>query len=309
MRERSISEEADRLLHRFFAHLREERRLSPHTVDAYRRDLASLRDFCALHEIAEWTALDGQHLRDFVVCLHRGGLTPRSIQRRLSAARSFFRFLIREGVLGQNAASQVRAPRAARHLPQTLDADMMARLLDFVPADTLGTRDLAMMELFYSSGLRLAELVGLDLNGIDLEDQSVRVTGKGARTRIAPVGRKARSAVIAWLHRRHELAAPDEPALFVGRRGGRMHPRNVQARVRYWARRQGIPTHVHPHLFRHSFASHLLESSGDLRGVQELLGHAQIGTTQIYTHLDFQHLARIYDAAHPRAKQRKRELS
>ncbi|MBA3563224.1 MAG: tyrosine recombinase XerC [Gammaproteobacteria bacterium] len=298
--------QVDLLLERFFAHLQGERRLSPHTVNAYRRDLAVLGEFCARQEIDGWARLDSQHLREFAAFQHRRGLKPRSIQRRLSAARSFFRFLIREGELGANPAAQVRAPRAPKHLPQTLDVDTMARLLAFTPADVLGVRDLAMMELFYSSGLRLAELVSLDLEHLDLSDRTVRITGKGAKVRMVPVGSKARGALAAWLAQRSELAAPEEQAVFVGRRGRRIHPRSVQARVRCWARRQGIPAHVHPHLFRHSFASHLLESSGDLRGVQELLGHADIGTTQIYTHLDFQHLARIYDAAHPRARRRKR---
>jgi len=291
---------------RFLAHLAHERRLSPRTLDAYRRDLTTLEGFRVRQGIEDWTGLDSQHLREFAAHDHRRGLKPRSIRRRLSAARSFFGFLIREGELGANPAAQVRAPRAPRRLPNTLDADSMARLLDFMPADALEARDLAMMELFYSAGLRLAELVGLDLPDLDLGDGMARVTGKGSRTRLAPVGRKATEALGRWLEGRAGIAAVGERAVFVTRRGGRIHPRTVQARVRYWARRQGIPSHVHPHLFRHSFASHLLESSGDLRGVQELLGHADIGSTQIYTHLDFQHLARIYDAAHPRARRRKR---
>ncbi|MGH8496177.1 MAG: tyrosine recombinase XerC [Gammaproteobacteria bacterium] len=302
----SMNAHAQASLEQFFLHLKSERRLSPHTIEAYRRDLAALGEYCERSGIEAWERLDSQHLREFAAFQHRRGLKPRSIQRRLSAARSFFKFLIREGELGANAAAQVRAPRASKRLPHTLDADTMARLLSFTPADTLGARDLAIMELFYSSGLRLAELVGLDLSDLDLGDGTVRVTGKGAKTRIAPVGSRARDALAGWLGKRGELAGVEEQAVFVGRRGRRIHPRTVQARVRYWARRQGVPAHVHPHLFRHSFATHLLESSGDLRGVQELLGHADIGTTQIYTHLDFQHLARIYDAAHPRARRRKR---
>ena len=289
---------------RFLAHLAQERRLSPRTLDAYRRDLTALDGFRVRQGIDDWAGMDSQHLREFAARDHRRGLKPRSIRRRLSAARSFFGFLIREGALGANPAAQVRAPRAPRHLPNTLDADSMARLLDFTPAGALEARDLAMMELFYSAGLRLAELVGLDLPDLDLAEGMARVTGKGSKTRLAPVGRKAAEALGRWLEGRAGLAAAGEQAVFVSRRGARIHPRTVQARVRHWARRQGIPSHVHPHLFRHSFASHLLESSGDLRGVQELLGHADIGSTQIYTHLDFQHLARIYDAAHPRARRK-----
>ncbi|HET7757135.1 MAG TPA: tyrosine recombinase XerC, partial [Steroidobacteraceae bacterium] len=203
-----------------------------------------------------------------------------------------------------NPALEVRAPRVARRLPQTLDADQMARLLEIPGGEALGVRDRALMELLYSSGLRLAELVGLDIGHVDFPDRTVRVLGKGRRTRIVPVGRHALAALRAWLKERPGLARPQEPALFVSRSGGRLGPRSVQARVDYWARRQGLSQHVHPHLFRHSFASHLLESGGELRGVQELLGHADISTTQIYTHLDFQHLARIYDAAHPRARRK-----
>ena len=203
-----------------------------------------------------------------------------------------------------NPAVDVRAPKARRRLHVTVDADQIARLLDFTAKEPLEKRDLALMELFYSSGLRLAELVGLDLHDLDLADRTVRVTGKGRKVRIVPVGRKAVAALEAWLGARTGLAAEGEMAVFTGRGGRRMGPRAVQARVAWWARRQGLPIHLHPHLFRHSFASHLLESSQDLRGVQELLGHADIATTQVYTHLDFQHLARIYDQAHPRARRR-----
>jgi integrase/recombinase XerC len=198
----------------------------------------------------------------------------------------------------------VRAPKAARRLPQTLDADQMARLLELPAGDGLTARDRAIMELLYSSGLRLAELVGLNVTSLDLKDRMVQVLGKGKKARIVPVGRVAAEALRLWLKERAAVAKEHEAALFVGRSGGRLGPRAVQARVAYWARRQGLGVHVHPHLFRHSFASHLLESSGELRGVQELLGHADISTTQIYTHLDFQHLARIYDATHPRARRK-----
>ena len=300
---------------RFRRYLNFERRLSAHTDSSYARDLAALVKFCERAGLADWHALDSQHIRLFAARSHAAGLAPRSIQRRLSAVRSFYEFLLREaqgtpGRVGRgaritrNPAQDVRAPKAARRLPQTLDADQMARLLEIPPGDELSARDRAIMELFYSSGLRLAELIGLDLTSVDLKDRTVQVLGKGKKSRIVPVGRAAVQALRAWLKERAALARADEAALFVGKNGRRLGPRAVQLRVALWARRQGLSMHVHPHLFRHSFASHLLESSGELRGVQELLGHADISTTQIYTHLDFQHLARIYDATHPRARRK-----
>lgn len=282
-----------------------ERRLSPHTSSSYALDLTALVKYCDANGLEDWAAIDSQHVRMFAARSHAAGLSPRSIQRRLSATRSFFLFLMREGLLKSNPAIEIRAPKAAKKLPQTLDADQMGRLLA-IPADgdALTARDHAMMELLYSSGLRLAELIGLDLANLDFADRTVRVLGKGSKTRILPVGRKAIDALQAWLKDRGKLAKPDETAFFVGRNGRRLKSRAVQTRVAQWARRQGLSQHVHPHLFRHSFASHLLESSGELRGVQELLGHADISTTQVYTHLDFQHLARIYDATHPRARKK-----
>jgi integrase/recombinase XerC len=294
-------------IERYLAHLRAERRLSPHTGSNYRRDLAALIAYCDAAGLADWPALDGQHVRTFAARQHRAGLSPKSIQRQLSALRGFFAFLIREGVLGANPAAEIRAPKAAKRLPRTVDADQMARLLAPPSDEPLARRDHAMMELLYSSGLRLAELVGLDLMDLDLEDRTVRVLGKGAKTRILPVGRKAVAALRAWLSERGALARPGETAVFVGGTGRRLGARAVQLRLAQAARQQGLNLRVHPHLFRHSFATHLLESSGDLRGVQELLGHADISTTQVYTHLDFQHLARIYDQAHPRARRRKQD--
>lgn len=292
-------------LPRFARHLSTERRLSPHTASAYARDLASLVAWCDAQGLAHWRALDSQHLRSFAARSHAAGLGPRSIQRRLSALRTFFDFLLREGALASNPASEIRAPKAAKRLPHTLDTDQIGRLLEIPDGDALATRDRALMELFYSSGLRLAELLGLDLPDLDLADRTVRVTGKGGKTRILPVGRQAVTALRRWLEERTALAAVGELAVFVGRNGRRLGARAVQARVARWARLQGLGVHVHPHLFRHSFATHLLESSQDLRGVQELLGHADISTTQVYTHLDFQHLARIYDVSHPRARRRR----
>jgi integrase/recombinase XerC len=299
---------ADRApIDRYLAHLSTERRLSPHTGSNYRRDLLAFADWCDGQQIPDWTTLDAQHVRVHAARCHRDGLGPRSIQRRLSALRGYFDFLIREGLLLQNPAADVRAPKAPKRLPKALDVDRMARLLQKPGADhaALDVRDLAIMELFYSSGLRLAELVGLRLDDLDLKDRTVRVLGKGSKTRIVPVGTQALTALQAWLHERAGLARPDERAVFVGRNGRRLGARAVQLRVAEFARRRGIDVKVHPHLFRHSFATHLLESSQDLRGVQELLGHANISTTQVYTHLDFQHLARIYDQAHPRAKRRR----
>ena len=288
--------------------MRTERRLSAHTDSNYARDIAALVKFCDRQGLSDWKSLDSQHIRVFAAHSHAAGLAPRSIQRRLSAVRGFFEFLVRENSVParvrSNPAQEVRAPKASRRLPDTLDADQMARLLELPAGDAFATRDRAMMELLYSSGLRLSELVGMDLTGLDLKDRMVRVLGKGAKTRIVPVGKQAVRALSQWLKERGALARADEAALFVGRNGRRLGPRAVQTRVAQWARRQGLANRVHPHLFRHSFASHILESGGDLRGVQELLGHADIATTQIYTHLDFQHLARIYDAAHPRARRK-----
>ncbi|HKU90168.1 MAG TPA: tyrosine recombinase XerC [Steroidobacteraceae bacterium] len=288
----------------YLRHLGKERRLSPHTASNYARDIGALGDFLDRGNVTDWKRVDSQHVRVFAARAHAGGLSPRSVQRRLSAVRSFFGYLVREGVAVSNPAVDIRAPKAPKRLPGTLDVDQITQLLQIPGDDPLAVRDRAIMELFYSSGLRLAELVGLALTDIDLADRTVRVLGKGAKTRIVPVGRKACEAVRAWLKERAALAAIDETALFVGRNGERLKPRAIQLRIAQWARRAGLPARVYPHLFRHSFATHLLESSKDLRGVQELLGHADISTTQVYTHLDFAHLARTYDASHPRAKRK-----
>jgi integrase/recombinase XerC len=297
---------------RFRRFLKSERRMSAHTDAAYARDLAALIRFCDARGLEDWKALDTQHIRTFAAHSHAQGLSARSIQRRLSAVRSFYTFLLRESTadagrrarIKVNPGQDVRAPKARRRLPKTLDADQMARLLQIPAADAMGMRDRAIMEHFYSSGLRLAELVSLETTSIDLDAREVRVTGKGEKSRIVPIGRMALAALKAWLKERAAIVRQDQPALFVARNGRRLGARAVQLRVAYWARRQGLGVPVHPHLFRHSFASHLLESSGELRGVQELLGHANLSTTQIYTHLDFQHLARIYDATHPRARRK-----
>jgi integrase/recombinase XerC len=291
-------------LPKFFAHLSVERRMSPHTDSNYRRDLRRFIAHCDRSGVSDWSQVDGQHVRSFAAAEHRQGASPRTIQRRLSAIRSFFNYLLREGVVKLNPAMDVQAPKARKRLPATIDVDQMTRLLSFRTDEELSVRDKAMMELFYSSGLRLSELVNLDVTDIDLADRTVRVLGKGNKTRVVPVGRYAAEAIERWLQERTKLAGVGNPALFVGVRGERISPRCVQKQVAAWARRQGLGVHVHPHMFRHSFATHLLESSHNLRGVQELLGHANIATTQIYTHLDFQHLAKIYDAAHPRARRK-----
>ncbi|WP_425056197.1 tyrosine recombinase XerC [Pseudomonas abyssi] len=294
---------ADPDISAFLDHLRIERRLSPRTLEAYRHDLISLDQHRAARELPGWDRLDTQHLRHFIASQHQQGLAPRSLQRLLSAIRSFYRFLQREGRAQQNPALDLRAPKAARPLPRTLDADLAAQLLDSPGEDDwLGRRDQAMLELFYSSGLRLSELAGLDIADLDLQQGEVRVTGKGNKTRVLPVGRMARRALQDWLSVRPASDQAAQP-LFVSQRGSALTPRAIQLRLR----RHGVERigqHLHPHMLRHSFASHMLESSGDLRAVQELLGHADISTTQIYTHLDFQHLAQVYDQAHPRAKRK-----
>jgi len=291
---------------RFLKHLEHERRLSPRTVENYHRDLLKIQQYCTDRHIDHWPALDIHHVRALVAGLHRQGLHGRTIARLLSALRSLFRYLLREGEVTHNPAEGVSAPKAKRPLPKVLDVDQVDRLLDIRGKEPLTLRDRAMMELMYSSGLRLAELAGLNLNDVDLRDALVTVTGKGSKTRVLPVGKQALASINDWLRVREGLARPDESALFTNRNGGRLARRSIEARMRQWGLRQGLDAKVHPHRLRHSFASHMLESSQDLRAVQELLGHADIGTTQIYTHLDFQHLAQVYDSAHPRAKRKRR---
>lgn len=277
------------------------RNLSVHTLKNYQRDLNKLVAYCNANAVSRWAGLDEQHIRMHVSQCHRQGLSGKSLQRALSSMRTFFAFLIEQGKLKFNPAKQVKAPRSARKLPQTLDVDRVGQLLTIEGDDDLAIRDRAILELFYSSGLRLSELTGLNMNSL-LSDNEIKVKGKGNKERILPVGRKAVAALKQWLSIRHKLSNDNEKALFVSQKGTRLSPRSVQQRLRHWVLKQGLDTHVHPHMLRHSFASHVLESSGDLRAVQELLGHADISTTQIYTHLDFQHLAKVYDQAHPRAR-------
>ncbi len=292
----------DDAIARFLAHLRDQRRYSPATVRNYARTLERLRATVAAAGVTRWREVRAEQIQAFVAAAHRAGLAPGTLRDMLSAVRSFYRHLARAGEAAANPALGVRAPKAPRKLPQVLDVDEVAALLEFPADDADAIRDRALFELLYSSGLRVAELTALCWRDLDLDEGLVRVTGKGRKTRIVPVGSQARAALAA-------LAAQDRPGvddtLVRGRLGRPLSPAAVRRRLKRRAKDQGVWKRVYPHLLRHSCASHVLESSGDLRAVQELLGHADIGTTQIYTHLDFQHLARVYDAAHPRAKRRK----
>lgn len=287
----------------WLAELAEQRRLSPHTISNYRRDLDKLIAAAGDAPLAE---LHVHQIRRFIAQLHGQGLTGRSLARTLSAWRGFFKWLGQHDAVPANPCEGVRPPKSPRLLPKALSVDEAARLLEPVEDDdpVLGARDTAMFELFYSSGLRLAELAALDRDALDsaLNEGEVRVLGKRNKARLVPVGSKAREALAAWSAVRDSLAATNETALFVGQRGRRISHRVIQDRLGRRAVLLGLPRHVHPHMLRHSFASHVLQSSGDLRAVQEMLGHASIASTQVYTHLDFQHLARVYDSAHPRAK-------
>ncbi len=282
----------------FLAHLAVERQASAHTLDAYRRDLGALAGWARGRDLL---ALDGNDLRTFVAAEHRRGLSPKSLQRRLSACRSLYRWLLKQGRLPASPADGVRAPKAPRKLPQVLDVDEAVQLVQLPTDAPLGLRDRALLELFYSSGLRLSEVCTLRWGDLDFEAGLVTVLGKGSKQRIVPVGSHARRALLDW---REASAGSGAGFVFPGRGGARISARAIQLRIKQLALRQGMFKRIHPHLLRHSFASHVLESSGDLRGVQELLGHADIATTQIYTHLDFQHLAKVYDAAHPRARRK-----
>lgn len=289
-------------LERYLESLRTGRRLAAHTLAAYARDARLLQSLAGERAIC---ALGGADIRRFIATLHGRGLAPRSLARVLSAWRGFYDWLVRHREASANPCAGVRPPKAPRRLPEVLSPDEAVRLVSIEDASELGTRDRALFELAYSSGLRVSELTGLDLEALDAATGEVRVTGKGAKTRIVPVGRAALAAIAAWLPARALLARPGERALFVGRSGRRLAPREVQRRIKRWATLAGIAIDVHPHMLRHSFASHVLQSSGDLRAVQEMLGHASIASTQVYTHLDFQHLAKVYDASHPRARRKK----
>jgi len=289
----------------FLLYIEQEKRMSKHTVSNYQHDLTQFLLFLTSNELSLWPAIKSSHIRQYIVEMHRQGLSGRTIQRALSAIRSLYRYLIREGLADNNPAQAVQAPKTEKRLPSTLDVDQMTALLDNTQSDTfLACRDRAMMELFYSSGLRLAELASLVVRDIDFGDQLVYVTGKGNKSRVIPVGSQALSALKQWLMKRDEQGFYEQTALFISQQGRHLGERAIQKRLDHWGKKNAISDKVHPHRLRHAFASHMLEASGDLRAVQELLGHADISTTQIYTHVDFQHLAKVYDSAHPRAKKK-----
>lgn len=299
------ADDLDLWVEHYGRHLADERRLSPHTVSGYLRDVRHLRTFVRTNGLSAWRDFTAVMLRRHLAERHRQGLGGRSLARELSAVRGFLSYLVRQRQLLGDPAAGISAPRAPRRLPKALDADAVSGLMADSDDSPLALRDSAMLELTYSSGLRLAELVGLDLSDLDLTDGTLEVLGKGRKMRRVPIGREARVCVKRWLRERPSLAQRDETALFVARSGRRLSARSVQLRFERRARERGLGQRLHPHMLRHSFASHLLESSGDLRAVQELLGHADISTTQVYTHLDFQHLAKVYDRAHPRARRRR----
>lgn len=289
-------------IERFLQHMRFERQASVHTLSSYQRDLAAWQAYCQSHALHDPNAVQFTHVQQFMAQEHRRGLAAKSVQRRLSALRSLFKYLLKQGAMTHNPSQGLRAPKAPRKLPQVLDVDEAVRLVELPTDGALGVRDRALLELLYSSGLRVSELCSLTWSDLDLEDCLVTVLGKGNKTRVVPVGSHAVSALQAL---REQSAVPSGAPVFAGRGGAFISARAIQLRLRQLAQQQGIWKRVYPHLLRHSFASHMLESSGDLRSVQELLGHADIATTQIYTHLDFQRLATVYDAAHPRAKRKK----
>lgn len=291
-------------LNQFLAYLKTQKQLSPLTLKNYQRDLVEYTDWLDKARVDSWKRVTPNHVREYIAQRHMNGLSAKSLQRHLASQRSFFNFLLKEQMLPSNPAKGIRAPKQKKKLPATVDVDQMNQLLNITGKDPISIRDKAMMELFYSSGLRLAELVAMNLSDINLQDATAEVTGKGNKTRLVPVGRKAIEALKNWIKLRVTLANEEEQAVFISNRGKRISPRTVQQRLKIRASQQATGQNIHPHLLRHSFASHMLESSQDLRAVQELLGHADISTTQIYTHLDFQHLAQVYDKAHPRAKKK-----
>jgi len=291
-------------LGRYLTHLKTGRRLAPHTLAAYSRDGRTLE---RLADGRELDSLGTADIRRFVATLHSKGQSPRSLARILSSWRGFFDWLVRQHEAPANPCAGVRAPKAPRVLPPTLSPDDAVRLVSVDDPGPWGIRDRAIFELAYSSGLRVSELTGLDIDALDFGTGEARILGKGSKTRIVPVGEHAIAALRRWIEVRGELAKADPQALFVGKSGKRLTPREVQRRTKRWAALAGLDVDAHPHMLRHSFASHVLQSSGDLRAVQEMLGHASIASTQVYTHLDFQHLAKVYDAAHPRARRPKKK--
>ncbi len=297
----------DDSIERYLNFLAHERRLAALTIKSYRRDLDQLASLTrSSKRDASLSTPSQAEIRRFAATLHSRGLSAKSLARVLSGWRGYFEFLVREAGLAINPVEGVKAPKAAKRLPQTLSPDEAVRLVSFEDDTPEGIRDRAIFELLYSSGLRISEVTGLDTDGIDFSTCEVRVTGKGNKTRIVPVGKHAMEAIWRWLMTRRTFKGASDSALFLGSRGKRIGSRVVQSRIKRWAAKQGLTVDPHPHMLRHSFASHVLQSSGDLRAVQEMLGHASIASTQVYTHLDFQHLAKVYDTAHPRAKRKKK---
>ena len=295
--------DATAFLENFFSQLKYEKRASENTLKNYQRDLKRLTLFCDKNKIQHWQNIQQSDIRNHIATRHRQGLAASSLHRELSAIRSFFKFLQKQKIITNNPVQHIQAPKGQKKLPKTLDVDQITGFLEAGADSLLEIRDLAIFELFYSSGLRLSELTALNLGSIDLNDKTLLVSqGKGGKSRLLPTGSKAISALKNWLPLRQQITPENEPALFVSNKGQRLSQRSVQLRLSNWCKKKGLSQHIHPHMLRHSFASHLLESSQDLRAIQELLGHSNISTTQIYTHLDFQHLAEIYDKTHPRAK-------
>jgi integrase/recombinase XerC len=296
------------LAEQYLAYLQFEKRLSPRTIENYRRDLHDLATFAASSDdVRRATPIDrlgSNDIRRFLAAIHSKGMSPKAISRLLSGWRGYFRYALKQGVGSINPCDGVRAPKAEKRLPRTLSPDEAVRLVTFDDDTPTGIRDRAAFEMLYSCGLRIAELVGLNLDSIDYASREVRVLGKGNKTRIIPVGEPAIAAVKQWLDVRPTPKNPSDLALFLGTQGKRIAASVLQSRIKRWAKIQGLDVNVHPHMLRHSFASHVLQSSGNLRAVQEMMGHASIASTQVYTHLDFQHLAKVYDAAHPRAKKK-----
>jgi len=297
-----VHPDSQKILADYFQHLKVEKRASVHTLKSYQRDIKQLQNYCLGKGFLHWQEIQAADIRNHIANRHRKGISSKSLQRELSAIRSFYNYLLKKRQLKNNPAVHIRAPKQERKLPKVLDVDQITGLLDTRPDSVLEIRDLAIFELFYSSGLRLSELAALTIDDIDLSEQSLRVRkGKGGKQRDLPVGSKAVKAITKWLTYRPETT---DPALFTSNKGKGLGQRSIQLRLDRWGKKIGLPEHVHPHMLRHSFASHMLESSQDIRAVQELLGHSNISTTQIYTHLDFQHLAEVYDKTHPRAKKK-----
>ncbi len=295
-----MEDNAQQALDAFFQYMEVEKRASDHTLKSYQRDIKQLKNYCSSQQYQHWNSVQPSDIRKHIANRHRNGISSKSLQRELSAIRSFYNYLLKKHIISSNPANHIRAPKQERKLPKVLDVDQVFGILETIPDSLLEIRDLAMFELFYSSGLRLSELANLNIKDIDFTDHSLRVRyGKGGKQRELPIGSKAIAAIKKWLTYRPETT---DEALFTSTKGQRLGQRSIQLRLDRWCKKIGLPEHVHPHMLRHSFASHLLESSQDIRAVQELLGHSNLSTTQIYTHLDFQHLADVYDKAHPRAK-------